>query len=352
MACLKDILQFVQAGVCTAGDAGGGGQEGEHGMMTIGRVMDWVEARLEAIKCTDEEEEEERVRRESGPGTDVGATSGPAQQRTKDEKEKDTRRRSHLPSSQNMHNVTPQMREGPSSSSSFSKARNGRVNKDSMVDPQPSSSSPRLSHSVSPAPPNFSAATNLSSPSPPPQLGPALRSSTRSKRNAGAAMSPVFSTVSIPTSAPSSHSHPYTHTHESSQSQSTASGMIPPSSAPAFTFAPEVVTALPPVSITAAVAGTKRRHAMMAAAAAFAAGGAVAVDPSGGGVGGGDASSNSSTNSTTSGGPHAHGRGPRRRGGHYGRGKVAPENALQLQNGYDSMDVEEDGRERKRIARR
>jgi hypothetical protein len=52
--CLLDVLHFVEAGVSVSGNAG---EE-----MTIGRVMDWIEARLEAIKSTEEEEEEERMK--------------------------------------------------------------------------------------------------------------------------------------------------------------------------------------------------------------------------------------------------------------------------------------------------
>ncbi|KIJ55361.1 hypothetical protein M422DRAFT_151801, partial [Sphaerobolus stellatus SS14] len=39
--CLHDILQFIQAGVSVSGNSG---EE-----LTIGRVMDWLEARSEAI---------------------------------------------------------------------------------------------------------------------------------------------------------------------------------------------------------------------------------------------------------------------------------------------------------------
>ena len=35
--------------------------------MTIGRVMDWTEARLEAIRATEEEEEEEEEREKERP---------------------------------------------------------------------------------------------------------------------------------------------------------------------------------------------------------------------------------------------------------------------------------------------
>ncbi|KDQ11337.1 hypothetical protein BOTBODRAFT_114572, partial [Botryobasidium botryosum FD-172 SS1] len=40
-ACLTDVLHFIQAGVSVDVDNGGG--------MTIGRIMDWVEGRLDAL---------------------------------------------------------------------------------------------------------------------------------------------------------------------------------------------------------------------------------------------------------------------------------------------------------------
>jgi len=48
--------------------------EGGSGMLTIGRVMDWVEARLEAVKVREEEEEEDEER-EKGRADSVGKAS-------------------------------------------------------------------------------------------------------------------------------------------------------------------------------------------------------------------------------------------------------------------------------------
>lgn len=50
------MLEFIQHGVSAGG---AGNEEGGVGGMTIGRVMDWVEARIEAIKAREEEEDEE-----------------------------------------------------------------------------------------------------------------------------------------------------------------------------------------------------------------------------------------------------------------------------------------------------
>lgn len=61
-AACQDLLTFIQQGV-SASDLGSGPLHGvDGGGMTIGRVMDWTEARLEAIRTTEEEEEEEEER--------------------------------------------------------------------------------------------------------------------------------------------------------------------------------------------------------------------------------------------------------------------------------------------------
>ena len=60
------MLNFIQQGV-SAGGVTGPSDEVEGGGMTIGRVMDWTEARLDAIKAREEEEDEEREKeRERG----------------------------------------------------------------------------------------------------------------------------------------------------------------------------------------------------------------------------------------------------------------------------------------------
>ena len=51
-AC-QDLLQMIQQAVSDSESEGGSG------MPTIERVMDWVEARLEAIRAREEEEEED-----------------------------------------------------------------------------------------------------------------------------------------------------------------------------------------------------------------------------------------------------------------------------------------------------
>lgn len=64
-AALQDLLDVIQQGV----SVGGVGGTGSEGGMTIGRVMDWVEARLEAVRAREEEEEEEERERECKSAT-------------------------------------------------------------------------------------------------------------------------------------------------------------------------------------------------------------------------------------------------------------------------------------------
>ncbi|KAF8200252.1 hypothetical protein BJ912DRAFT_1054636 [Pholiota molesta] len=79
-AACQDLLAFVQQGV-SAGDVGPGGPSHavEGGGMTIGRVMDWTEARVEAIRAREEEEEEDEEREKGGErAAPRPPTGGPA----------------------------------------------------------------------------------------------------------------------------------------------------------------------------------------------------------------------------------------------------------------------------------
>lgn len=64
-AACQDLLNFIQQGV-SASDVGQSPSASSHavegGGMTIGRVMDWTEARVEAIRAREEEEEEDEER--------------------------------------------------------------------------------------------------------------------------------------------------------------------------------------------------------------------------------------------------------------------------------------------------
>jgi hypothetical protein len=55
------MLSMIQQGVSVGNEV----SDGEGGM-SIGRVMDWVEARLEAVKSREEEEEEDEEREKAG----------------------------------------------------------------------------------------------------------------------------------------------------------------------------------------------------------------------------------------------------------------------------------------------
>ncbi|KAF5329676.1 hypothetical protein D9619_009200 [Psilocybe cf. subviscida] len=85
-AACRDLLNFVQQGV-SASDIGelpsGSSHHVEGGGMTIGRVMDWVEARVDAIRAREEEEDEDEEREKDkervarAPGTAPPTQSAP-----------------------------------------------------------------------------------------------------------------------------------------------------------------------------------------------------------------------------------------------------------------------------------
>ncbi|KAF5378590.1 hypothetical protein D9615_007105 [Tricholomella constricta] len=65
-AACQDLLTMIQQGVSLNPSASS--HDPEQGGMTIGRVMDWTEARLEAIKSREEEEDEEEEREKEKEG--------------------------------------------------------------------------------------------------------------------------------------------------------------------------------------------------------------------------------------------------------------------------------------------
>ena len=76
-AALRDLLVVIQQGV----SVGGAGNDEDAGM-SIGRIMDWIDARLDAIKAREEEEDEEEREssgksrmRKSTPGVSGVSTS-------------------------------------------------------------------------------------------------------------------------------------------------------------------------------------------------------------------------------------------------------------------------------------
>ncbi|KAG1750558.1 uncharacterized protein EDB91DRAFT_696752 [Suillus paluster] len=60
-AC-QDLMSMIQQGVSTGGVALSGSNNPAGDVMTIGRIMDWIEARMEAVKAREEEEDEDEER--------------------------------------------------------------------------------------------------------------------------------------------------------------------------------------------------------------------------------------------------------------------------------------------------
>ncbi|KAF8624310.1 hypothetical protein AX15_005940 [Amanita polypyramis BW_CC] len=73
-AACQDLLNMIQQGV----SASGIDNDESRGGMTIGRVMDWTEARLEALKQKEEEEEEEEREKERERDKTTTAPAAPA----------------------------------------------------------------------------------------------------------------------------------------------------------------------------------------------------------------------------------------------------------------------------------
>ncbi|CAA7264019.1 unnamed protein product [Cyclocybe aegerita] len=275
LAACQDLLNFIQQGVSTSdvGQAPSGSTAVEGGGLTIGRVMDWTEARLEAIKAREEEEDEEEEKERAQPrsGPPVAAHVAPKSEGKK---------------------AVPAASVQRSKESGLS---------------LPTPSSPVTHPSSHPPPPE------PSSPSP-----PASSSSTCAARP-----------------AKSRHTPPAREAFQPSLQSSN----LPPSpflSEP-FPTAAAPFSAEAPINIGA---GAKRRHAMMmmieSAAPVNIGGPSSTVSSPGGTLGASCGIAGSSL----------------------GRRRTrSSRNIAQLQNqninlGSEAMDVEEDGRERKRVARR
>lgn len=77
-AACHDLLLMIQQGVSVGGigPAGPTSSSGESSNeMTIGKVMDWIEARLEAVKSREEEEDEEEERERTRNGASANTTT-------------------------------------------------------------------------------------------------------------------------------------------------------------------------------------------------------------------------------------------------------------------------------------
>ncbi|KAL0952938.1 hypothetical protein HGRIS_007151 [Hohenbuehelia grisea] len=275
IAACQDVLTMIQQGVSDIGPATGDSQDGQGNGMTIGRVMDWIEARRDAIKAREEEEDEDEENQKQKDRQHQRASVVPEGKVTKADPP---------------HTDAPQVALASESTSSH---------------PQASSSSP---------------APELSSPSPPPPT--TLRSI-------------------LP---PQGIQRPLKRTKDAMDAStfSFPSSDARPSSAP-----PTFVDAFPdPIPIAA---GAKRRHAMM-----------MMLDSSSSPVPITPTSPNTfspfspvANSSPLAAGAHPHGSAAsaRRRTRSSRMTPQQNQNVALLPNS-EAMDVEEEGRERKRVARR
>ncbi|KAF8466778.1 hypothetical protein DFH94DRAFT_780087 [Russula ochroleuca] len=289
-AACADLLQMIQQSVSDSETP-----------PSIGRVMDWVEARLEAIRAREEEEDEEDE--ESAASKKEKEGQGQTGR---------LKASSSLPRANSAPAVPQQAtrEQGPLAPSKLSQA----------ITTGPSPPSP----STPPSPP----ATTLRPLSTPTTTTPASR--TLKPRAFAAAIqakeNPHLTSAMTPTTMtmmPPIH-HPFP-TSPGSPSPFTFTAFPPlPASA-----APTDALAIPlPLPLTVS-AGAKRRHAMMVLADDSAHG----HGPAGVGAG-------------------ATGTAPSGAAGSSRRRTRSTRGAHQNQHAQDAMEIEEDGRERKRVARR
>ncbi|KAH7922268.1 hypothetical protein BV22DRAFT_1017634 [Leucogyrophana mollusca] len=81
-AACQDLLVMIQQGVSTGGIAPSTSNRPDSDEMTIGRIMDWIEARLEAVKSREEEEDEDEEREKEKERGRAGPTSTSAHKDT------------------------------------------------------------------------------------------------------------------------------------------------------------------------------------------------------------------------------------------------------------------------------
>ncbi|PPQ78567.1 hypothetical protein CVT25_011778 [Psilocybe cyanescens] len=308
-AACQDLLSFIQQGV-SAGDVGQSPADSsshavEGGGMTIGRVMDWTEARVDAIKAREEEEDEDEEREKGGERAAA---------------------------------AVPASRAAPAPPVGGLKSSEGRK-------PVPVPSSSRVKETIASLPTPNSPASHAStqppsepsSPSPPPSATlprsgtrPSKSRPTPTKESSGPTMQPIHSLSSA-----HSHSHSHIHSHLSDPFHSSTA-----SSVSAYPETPIVIGA-----------GTKRRHAVMRMldssppTTTISIGGPSSTVSSPGGIGGNNMNYTGTTASSLS---------KRRTRSSRNLTQLQPHNPniSVIQMSPEAMDVEEDGRERKRVARR
>ncbi|KAF9447633.1 hypothetical protein P691DRAFT_671087 [Macrolepiota fuliginosa MF-IS2] len=277
-AACQDLLTMIQQGVSVGGlgpSTSGSSHGADNDGMTIGRVMDWIEARLEAIKSQEEEEDEE------------------------EEREREKERVRSVPSVPPNHNKPSVPAPAPSTNSSLSSSL-------------PTPSSPALATS--------NRLPEPTSPSPP---------------------------LPVNTLRPTQRSKPRTAMKGEPPTSYTSFSAVPSTSV--FNFSPETVTPINtslsfPETPTIPAVGTKRRHAMM-----------MMLDA---------ASTPTSTASVSTTQSPSMGNSPAsqpnlsssiRRRTKSTRGQqqqLQNQNLNVIQQSSEAMEIEDDGRERKRIARR
>lgn len=303
-AACADLLQMIQQGVSDSETP-----------LSIGRVMDWVEARLEAVRAREEEEleeDEETSSKKEGQASKLKANSSLA-------------RASSAPAVPQQHASPREQPVGflssspPSPSPRVYPFPKNKILTIAFRTPQGPLPPSKLSQTITAAP-----NTRPSTPPSPPTAPTAPPYPTRGpKAQTRAPASPLQAKENPATTGTPTNAVPIIHPFPlSPDSPFTFTAFPPLPSSPAPT---ETTLAIPiPLTVSA---GAKRRHAMMVLTddPASAPPGAAGVG-AGVGVGPGAGSSRRRTRST--------------RGAH------------QNQHTQDAMDTEEDGRERKRVARR
>lgn len=282
-AC-QDLLTFIQQGVSAGGVvASTSSQDVEGDGMTIGRVMDWIEGRLDAIRTTEEEEDED------------------------EEKEKDKERPAAA-------SVQPTATRAPAATLATPSSKKSHAHRSKDVVCFILFSFRIIVPTLLKAPSNqtsgHSAEHSSSSPSPPPST----------------------STTAIAPKPPKTRTVP---------------PLLPPSSTTATPQSFRSETFPPPNDTPIVInAGTKRRHAMMMMLDASSPPLSLTHGP-----GSGPSSVVSSPGGTPSAGMGM-GAGAGRRRSRTSRNLGQNQNLSVLQMASEAMDVEEDGRERKRVSRR
>ncbi|KIN98263.1 hypothetical protein M404DRAFT_1005401 [Pisolithus tinctorius Marx 270] len=277
-AACQDLMVMIQQGVSVGGIAPSTSDNPLSGEMSIGRILDWIEARVEAIKAREEEEDEDEEREKERDRT----RAGPQTSRT--DPNKDT------------NNASVSFPPHPTASSS-----------------KPSD----LTSAPTPLTPHSPSISNLthpitSSPSIPTRSNPLFQRSVKSRPSS------ARKDISIDTPSMSCLPTPL------ASSENVSRTPIFPSMHPPFPSIPQGDIA----------AGTKRRHTVMMMLDS-------AVPPTVVDVSSSSAGAN--TVSSTQGNPRRRTRS--QRSAHHVQGQAHTTST-------DSMEVEEDGRERKRVARR